>query len=269
MEFITESQINAQNDQIFRALDAAAAKKDVATVLESRQAEREGYDQSPRDWLATHFKDTIGFWAPVKQHILAGQRSEEFYLPRAQAGLELIDDALARLAKKTGDRANAARAELTQQRKEISDAIAVFESIGADLTGPLARTLIERAARVRGALAAAQRAKDLATRETVESALLEIEKCLADDRALARDVQATLAALAGPTLPDAADFKDAKGNTEDLQRLPGKNPPASLVARAIQAGIDAPSRVRDLWIIFESNPQHELIQWRWRGASGT
>src|SRR6478735_8432276 len=110
---ITESQIDERNDQIARALDAAAAKKEVAAVLESRRGEREGYDQSPRDWLATHFRDTLGYWAPVKQHILAGQRSEEFYLPRAQAGLDLLDDALARLAKKTGDRANAARAELT------------------------------------------------------------------------------------------------------------------------------------------------------------
>jgi hypothetical protein len=266
---ITESQIDERNDQIARALDAAAAKKEVAAVLESRRGEREGYDQSPRDWLATHFRDTLGFWAPVKQHILAGQRSEEFYLPRAQASLDLLDDALARLAKKTGDRANAARADLTDQRKAIADAITMFESIGADLSGPVARDLIERTSRVRASLAAAHRAKELATRETVEAAILEIERCLADDRALARDVRATLAALAGPTLPDAADFKDAKGNTEDLQRLPGKNPPASLVARAIEAGIDAPSRVRDLWIVFESNPQHELIQWRWRGASGT
>src|SRR5689334_23348674 len=159
---ITETQIDERNDQIARALDAAASKRALAEILETRSAERKGYEQSPHNWLATLFNDTLGYWAPVKQHILAGQRSEEFYLPRAQAGLDLIDDALARLAKKTGDRANAARAELTQQRKEISDAIAVFESIGADLTGPLARNLIERAARVRTALTAAQRAKEIA-----------------------------------------------------------------------------------------------------------
>lgn len=180
---------------------------------------------------------------------------------RAVAALALLDDAIARL-KGSGDRATHTRGVLKSRRETIARAAAVYDSIGEDFSGALAGELIARMTATRAALVAARAVRNLATRETVAEALIEIEKCLADIRQLDRDVIDVLSQLAVPSMPDAHDFARAEQATAALESASAKQLRAVDVHGAIGQALETPGSIADLFIIYETKPDHPLIKWR-------
>ena len=273
---IADNEIEQQQAQINRAREIAEAQRnarahvnDGAILAEHhrRASTGENLIPSPPTFLGWQFNELLGRWVHVPQTVLAGKPADQYFMPRALAAVEQLDGALVKLSERTGTREDAAREWLTSQRKTIADALAAFESIGADLGGPLARDLVSRITAIRAALASAYAAKACATRETVETALLEIEKCLADDRTLARDIAAAAASLALPSLPDAKSFHDAAGNTADLERLPAKRPSARQMHRVLDNAFNTSPAVALLHVIYETQPEHELVKLRARAIA--
>lgn len=221
---------------------------------------------SPREVLRIALFDRLGQWAPIKQHISAGNPASQFARTRALAALDLLDDALAQLGNRKGARAETTRAALAAQRATIAAALAAFDSIGATLDGPVAQDFIARITASRAALAEAFAAKEVSTRETVEAASLEIERCLSDARALDRDISTLVQSLALPEFPSKASFEIAERTTADLERQP-KKPSIRAIAGAIDAGLSTPDSIASLFVIYESDPPHELVAWRARAMA--
>jgi hypothetical protein len=228
---------------------------------------------SPYETLKSNLAEALGRWdrTPVTlQTFNGGRPAAQLARFRAVAGLALLDEALLALGDRAGDRAAACREALTAQRDTIASAIAHYDSL-ANLEGPAAVELTNRIVALRAASDAAHHAREHATRESIQSALLEIERVAADARQLDRDIAAALSGLAVPALPNEQDFRDARASSEDLElRQPGKRPRAELVARAIEAGLRTPINVARLFICFETpggDQSHELIKWRAKALS--
>jgi hypothetical protein len=275
----TSDGVEANRAEIARAFELAEARKNaaqnagaVAAMLAANRRLREPQIPSPHETLKTILVEALGRWdrTPVtSQSYSAGRPAHTYARARSVAAITLLGEALAALGDRAGDRAAAVRVELTAQRAVIAAAVEHYDSL-ADLTGPLAQDLITRIAAVRAASTAAWTAKEHATRDTVEAALLEIEKVAAEARQLDRDIAQALAGLQVPELPSENDFRDAKLNSEDLERQPGKRPRAELVARAIDAGTNTPLSVARLFVAYESpgaEQTHELVKWRARALA--
>lgn len=270
-----QSERDEGQAQIERALEIAEAQRQARThanrgeiVSEHLQRLSEGYAPTPRQTIQSQFFDLLGRWEHIKQHPFAGVPGQRFAKARSLEALELIDDALNRLGARTGLREADCRESLKAQRARIAEALAAFDALGSKLDAPKALELIERSGAVRQALDAAYRAKELATRETVETTSLELERCLVDSRQLDRDIAAALASIAIPEFPRAADFDKARRDTIDTEAMPAKRPTARQVHRAIEAGMSASPAVSRLWIIYETQPDHECVKWRWRAVEG-
>jgi hypothetical protein len=185
----------------------------------------------------------------------------------ARAVVAIYDDALARLEGKTGPRADAARDQISAARAPIAAAFDLVKSLQADFGGPIGLELQQRIVSTRAGLSAALAAKELATRATVDAALLEVERCLADARELDRDISSINDRLSVRFLqwPNLEELQSAESSTRDLEKQSAKNPKAAQVHAAIEQGIKAPAHVAALWIAYESQPDHPLTEWRWRG----
>jgi len=201
---------------------------------------------------------------------------------RARAGLELLDDALARL----GDRdRNNIKSALTLQRDEIARAIEAIESLIGDreilvgleyasalvskrLTGPLFVELLQTID-----LAAAERraADDQMHRavgvDLVRAAREAIDVASAGQRHASRQIDLVLNAIAFPELPDAKIFELARTNTEALLRLGASKPSARAMHGALDAGLAASPAEAKLWVCWESDEPHKLVDLRWLAYS--
>ena len=270
-------QVEQNRAEIAKAVERAEAQRNAKANRVDVEALRanmafarspEALIPSPRNWLEMQFNERLGAWMRVRQTQMSGRPDHEFFKPRAVAALEMLDNALELLGARTGNRAESTRTELLAQRHAIASAVNHFDSLGADLRGSRAIDLEQRITASRAALAAAYAARENAKRETVESALLEIEKELAESRQLDRELATAVASLALPALPSAADFEKARTATRDLESQPGKRPSARAVHAAISAGMTADPNVSRLWVVYESAAEHELVKWRARAAAG-
>lgn len=187
------------------------------------------------------------------------------YHAHATAIVALYDQALARL-KGADARAASARDQISTAREPLAAALALVDSLRADFSGPLGVELQNRITATRANLAAAVAAKELATRSTIDAALLEVERCLADVREIERDLAAIYERLSPRTLqwPDLDALRTAEPATRELERQSAKNPKAAQVHAAIEQGLEAPADVAALFVAFETQPDHELLKWRWR-----
>lgn len=189
----------------------------------------------------------------------------------ARAILAIYDDALARLKGKTGPRAVAALAQISTSRAPIAAAFELAKSLQAEVgfDGVLGRELQKRIVSTRVALAAALAVRELATRSTIDAALLECERCMADCRELDRDIAAINDRLSVRFLqwPNLLELRSAEATTQALEKQSAKNPKAAQVHAALALGLEAPAHVAALWIAYETQPDHELIKWRARAAA--
>jgi len=208
-------------------------------------------------WLG-FVHDAPGFSVPDR---------DRWFYPKAAAALAVYDDALAKLEGKTCPRAASAREMLTAARAPLAAGRDLADSLGPNLDQSLALELGERMTAARAALRAAIVAKETATRPTVGSALLEIEKCFCDLKAVDLDVDSINERLILPPLPSIEELESAAANTRALESV--KRPKAADVHAAIEQGVKAPAHVGALWIAYETQPDNELVKWRWRGHTGT
>lgn len=186
--------------------------------------------------------------------------------PRVTAVVAVFDDALSRLDGKTGARADAAREHIRAARAPLAAALELVNGLGAGLDQPLALELQKRIASTRAGLAAALAAKELATRDKIEAALLEVEKSWADIRELDRDLTSVYERLSFPTLkpllPNLDELLSAKQTTAALEAVPVKRIRAADVHAAIEFAMNAAPNVALLCVAFETQPDHPLIKWR-------
>lgn len=194
--------------------------------------------------------------------------SDKLAHPKATAIVAIYDDALARLEGKTGSRADASRKQIRAARAPLAEALDLVNSIQGDFGGPLGRTLQKRIASTRAGLASALAAKEVATRDTIDAAVLECERCLADIRELDRDLASIYEGLIVPwkrpgvLWPEIDDLCRAESSTLALQQLSPKRLRAAEVHTAIEMGLKAPAHEAMLWPAYETAPDHPLIQWR-------
>jgi hypothetical protein len=220
---------------------------------------------NPRAHLSTILSARLNQW---DQPLV--RTASEAPLPRAieiaRELVRLFDGAERSLGDRSGARADAARKLISEAREPIADRIKLVDGLRADFSGPLGRELQARIVSTRAALASALAAKELATRATVDAALLEVERCLADCRELARNFEATNERLSVRLLqwPNLDELRSAQASTQALEKQSAKNPKAAAVHAAIAQGLEAPAHVAALFVAFESSPDHELVKWRWR-----
>lgn len=268
----TPDGVEANRNQIERALELAEARRNAKNRVTTDQAvenyrrAREPQIPSPRTWLEMVLNEHLGRWDRVPQTMMSGRPYHEFFKPKAEASLQLIDGALERLGAKAGDRAESTRAWLTERRNSIAGALDHFTSLGALLDGPYAVDLISRISASRAALAKAYADKECASRATVEAAILEIERCLCDSREIDRDVaEAKTALLSLPELPAAADFAKAEGETLAVEELPKARPYARQMFQVLQAAFSTPATISRLHVVYETpGLDHALVQLRAR-----
>ena len=262
---ISDQDIDHQRAEIAAGIYLAEAQRNArvhrATAPTFDSGELRNPVYKPHDWVRHCLFENLGRWVSVPQHTLAGLPGPKAK-DRAVASLELLDSALAKLGTRTGPREDAARQSLTAQRDRIAASLAHFESVKGDLSGPLAVQLSERIAASRAAVAAAYAAKEHATRANVESAILEIEKCLAESREIDRDLDAAKAALFPPEFPNVAEFETARSETEALERMPAKRPSARAMHHVLEAAFRAVPAVSRLFVVYETTPDHELVKLR-------
>lgn len=233
-----------QNQQLNQAAQPVNARVHLSDILRNRMAK----------WLGPVF-NAPGFVVPDPDKIA---------MPKVAAVLAIYDEALARLEGKTGTRADAARERITAARAPLAAGRDLVDSIGADFNGVLANELCRRIDSTRSNLGKAIAAKEVASRQTVEVALLEIERCLADIRELDREIASIYERLIVPPLPDNLEnLQLAEASTRALQQQV-KNPSAAQVHAAIEEGLKASDHVAALWIAYEA-AENDLVQWRWRG----
>jgi hypothetical protein len=196
--------------------------------------------------------------------------SDKFAWPKVTAIVAIYDDALARLEKKTGARADTAREQLRAAREPLAAKLDLVNSIRADFGGPLGLELQQRVSTTRLHLRQALAAKELANSSKIEAALLDVEKAWASIRELSRDLDSINERLIVPwktnglAWPDLAELESAERSTAALESVSAKQVRAAHVHAAIEQGIKAPAHVAALWIAYESNSDHELLKWRWR-----
>jgi hypothetical protein len=225
---------------------------------------------NPRAYLSTLISGRLCQWVGDCGDS-RGPDTDKLAHPKVTAVVAIYDDALARLKGKTGERADAARAQISAARTPLASALDLVNSIQGDFDGPLSRELEKRIATTRAALASALAAREVATRATIDAAVLECERCLADLRELDRDLASVYEKLSFPTLkpllPNFDEIAAAKQATASLEAVPAKRVRAADVHAAIEQGLKAPAHVAVLWIAYETKPVDscELLQWRWRG----
>lgn len=189
--------------------------------------------------------------------------------PRAVSGeskvreaIRVLENALESLGEKAGGRAEAARAFLDSELGRLRTAVATFENVGHDATGPAAQALIARIANARVATAAAQRAVHHASRPDILKAHQELMLVEADGRAVDRDIEALAEALAFPALPDTSAFERARSETDELSRRVRGKARASTLHVALEQGARADKLTALLWPCFEPKAGHEVFELR-------
>lgn len=228
---MTNLNHSPSTEEIRQLANASAARAGaMATYGEHNPAPR------PSDAVHAALLEPLSRWVRVKQAPNSGDPGATG-LERAMVSLDLLDRALTRLGDRKGDREDAARSWLEERREAIAKAVAVVESIGADFTGPRAQELAGRIASVRVAFAQASHAVAEATHETIAAARDALDRAGIDARDLDRDIAAVIESLRLPEFPQATVFDSARHDTADLEALPAKNPPPSLIARAINQGL--------------------------------
>lgn len=223
---------------------------------------------SPFGHLSQTLRDRLHQWVserprPPGSDLLAHEM--------VSAVVAIYDDALAQLSGKTGERADAARAQISAARAPLAAGLELVDALQANFGGVLAVELQKRITSTRAALASALAAKEVATRSTIDAAVLEVERCLADIRELDRDLGSIREGLIVPwkspyraLWPDIEDLRSAAQSTRALEQQRAKSPRAAEVHAAIEQGIKAPTHVAVLWIAYETKSDHELLVWRWR-----
>lgn len=183
----------------------------IMTTINQVTEFRESWGVHPRTHLSRALTHRLQSWIVV---LNAPGRTDEDKLarPKATAAIAIYDDALCRLeaSKKTGARADAAREQIRAARAPLAAAVELVDSIGYDFGGVLGIDLQNRIAGARADLLAALAAKELATRSTVEAALLSIEQCWADVREIDRDLASIYERLIVPPLGDIDALRSAE-----------------------------------------------------------
>jgi len=179
--------------------------------------------------------------------------------------IALLDEGLALLGDRTGERAASTRATLAARRDALQSARDAYESLGSQLDGQAARVLITRVAQLRAARKEAERTVELASRDTVIESLAELERVLCDGRALCRELVALGRAVAYPkekSLPRREDFERAKASTLALANRPGKRPGVIDQQTALEQGAKATAAEALYWPVFEPAEPHALLTLR-------
>jgi len=228
--------------------------------------------QRAREYVASEPVDPLGYiraelrlpllrWLPERPR---PPGSDELAYSSVSAVVALYDDALAKLKGKTGPRADAARTALAAARAPLVEKLALADALRIDFSGPLGLDLQKRIVATRANLRKAFAAREVATRDTIEEALLEIERCYADSRELARDLDAIKEKLSVPSPPNIEVLLSAETTTRDLESVSAKQVRAAHVHAAIEIGLKAPAHLAALWIAYERDSEHSLLAWRWR-----
>jgi len=219
--------------------------------------------------LSTAFRNRLCKWIPDVFGAYSGLYPDEgcFAHPKAAAVVAIYDDALARLEGKTGARADAAREHIVKAHAPIAAALELVNSLQGDFGGPLGVELQSRINSTRAALVATITAKETATREGVQNALLAIEQAWADIRELDRDLASIYERLIVPPLPNLDELRNAETLTREIESLPGTRPSAVQVHGAIEQGLKADPAIARMFVAFETKPDHELVKWRARGLA--
>jgi hypothetical protein len=216
----------------------------------------------PKDHFAELLRETVYFWGTglPPGHTDPSRVTGE---ARVRAALETLDVALRALGKKTGTRADAARAWLESRRAEIGAALTAFESIGVNFDGPAARDIINRITRARAATAGAEFNLERAVGAAVRPARDALDLVEADGRALGREIIALRDAATLPELPNLDAFENAKSGTADLVfRIRHGKRPTTTLQIALEQGASASDEVARLWIVFEPSTDHDAFKLR-------
>jgi hypothetical protein len=211
----------------------------------------------PREMLRDSWRFALTSWA---------KRYED-----VRAAIATCDAALSKLGKKTGDRADAARSELTATRARLTDALDAFASVGAELDGPAALDLIAKITTARAENAAAE----LAMRSAEEPADVRacrdaIDLASARGRKVDRELAALSQRLAFPKLPPVADIERAQSDTAQLVEFAGRSTqPARAMHLALDQGLAVSPAVAKWLVCFEpaSGKAAELCALRWQRYS--
>lgn len=173
---------------------------------------------------------------------------------RVNEALATIDDALAKLGKRTGARAVAARDYLVAQRSTLTAALGAFESVGADLDGA---SFVEVCDRLERAIANAV-ATERALKQCDDLSRLRELHDAADRARVERNIalkakDALLAAATLPRIPDLDPFSVARAQSHDLAMAArSKAKPMAALHMALDQGRAASLDVARLWVCFEN-----------------
>jgi hypothetical protein len=200
-------------------------------------------------------------------------------LEKARKALETVEAALVRLGKRDDERGRDARSYLEPIKNQITSAIAAYEAVGHDCSGPVAGDLISRREAQRIKVAGAQQAFHAAGPADVLARRNELDVVEAEFRELERETAKLRDSCTFPSLPDLRIFEQAESETRKiLTRIKkSKDKPATTLEIALLQGAAhageshsdvaavrsrAPSVAR-LWVFFEENQTHEAIKLRW------
>jgi len=208
--------------------------------------------------LRDTFADAVRKWGEDphhRPHVPSGEAN-------VRAAIEALNDAITKLGKRTGARADAARSWLTGHRDRLAKALEAWQSVGANLDGAAIVDIAKRSEATRAAERDANRAFELASPAKVREARDAIDVVEATQRELMRDTTALLRSVAYPAIPDLRALTEAKNRTAELAHAIKGAKPASALHHALDQGRDASADVARLWIVYEPATEHQAFTLR-------